>query len=72
MKTFLLDTNIVSPLLDNEHCNNPAVSKFIENIDYRKDHLYISPVVLAEIRFGYEIYFKADEKRKKNILKGLR
>lgn len=72
MKTFLLDTNIVSPLLDNEHCNNPAVSKFIESIDYRKDHLYISPVVLAEIRFGYEICFKADEKRKKNILKELR
>lgn len=72
MKTLLLDTCVVSALFDPGHRNHPKVQEFIHSLDPQGDHLYVCPIAIAEIKFGYEVCFRHDEARKRELLTRLR
>lgn len=72
MKVFLLDTNIFSPFVDEQHDGHAKVKKFIDDLSPQKDHIYTSPVVLGEIMYGYDVCFDPDDIRKQAIIGGLR
>ena len=72
MKVFLLDTNIFSPFVDEQHNSHAKVKKFIDGLTPEKDHIYTSPVVLGEITYGYGVCFNPDDLRKKAILSSLK
>ncbi len=53
MRAFLLDTNIASSLFDQRHKNHEKVRAFLSG---QNDHVSISVVTLAEIRYGHELW----------------
>jgi len=72
VKTFLLDTNIFSPFVDEQHNSHTKVKKFIDGLTLGKDHIYTSPVVLGEITYGYDVCFSPNDLRKEAILISLK
>ena len=72
MKVFLLDTNIFSPFVDEQHHNHPEIKKFIGSLTPKQDHIYTSPVVIGEILYGYGVCFNPNDLRKAALLSNLR
>ncbi len=72
MKTFLLDTCVLSALLHERRAQDPKVQKFLESIVPERDVLYVSPIAIAEIKYGYKVCLAGDEARKLLTIEKLR
>ena len=62
--TFLIDTNIISEVRKGERCD-PAVASWWSGI--AEDDLWLSPLVLGEIRKGVELARHHDPQRAKAL-----
>ena len=58
--TFLIDTNIISEVRKGDRCD-PAVAAWWNGV--AEDHLWLSPLVLGEIRKGAELARRRDPQR---------
>ncbi|HUR47405.1 MAG TPA: type II toxin-antitoxin system VapC family toxin [Candidatus Saccharimonadales bacterium] len=68
MSGFLLDTNVLSELRKQERCN-PGVRKWFSSV--RSEELFLSVLVLGEIRQGIERIRLRDPDQAKNLEKWL-
>ena len=69
MTGYLLDTNIVSELRKGDRCN-PGVRNWVADVD--DDGLFVSVLVLGEIRRGIELIRRRDEIAARSLDRWLR
>ena len=66
--TFLIDTNIISEVRKGDR-GDPAVAAWWNGV--AEDDLWLSPLVLGEIRKGAELVRPRDPGRPKRLRRGL-
>jgi len=54
-RAFLLDTNVVCPLLDVGKKEHSVVHKFFQEHNADRDRQYICPIVWGEIEYGFRV-----------------
>jgi len=70
VKCYLLDTNIASAIWDELSQFHHDAKIFFSHLD-KNDRIFISPIVIAEIKYGHKVHFNADEERRHTIEKNM-